>query len=357
MEVTQEHQQQIQTKPPQEDKSKRYIKKEKLGEGGHGVVYLGIDELTQTPIAIKKILISNKERNDGVSFLSLREIKLLQELKHPNVIELKDVYNHNKNINLVFEFMETDLEQIIKDRNITLGAADIKSYMKMLLSGVEYCHKHWVLHRDLKPSNLLISKMGELKLADFGLARIFGSPDRNFTHEVVTRWYRAPELLFGAKQYGTSIDIWSVGCIFAELMLRNPYLPGDSDIDQLGKIFAALGTPNEDIWPNMKELPYYIEFNVCPTPPLKQLFSAASDDALDLLSKFLRFDPNARITASEALKHPYFSNAPTATPHYQLQLTNNQKFSEPILHEQENSKKRKLTQNGDDSGVRKKLSL
>jgi len=356
MEVAQVQEQQKQRSNTKEDKSKRYKKNEKLGEGAFSIVYRGIDSVTGTTVAIKKVRISNIK--DGVSFVSLREIKLLQELKHPNVIELIDVFNHNENINLVFECMETDLERIIKDRNIILGASDIKSYMQMLLRGVEYCHKHWVLHRDLKPSNLLVDKTGQLKLADFGLARIFGSPDRQFTHYVVTRWYRAPELLFGAKQYGEGIDMWSVGCIFAELMLRTPYLPGDSDIDQLGKMFAALGTPNEDVWPGMKELPDYVEFNPCPTPPLKQLFSAASDDALDLLSKFLKFDPNMRISASEALKHGYFSNAPAPTPQHSLQLPNIVKQIEVATYEQqENTKKRKLTQNGDDSGVRKKLNL
>jgi len=145
------------------------------------------------------------------------------------------------------------------------------------------------------------------------LARAFGSPNRSLTHQVVTRWYRAPELLFGARSYGGGVDIWAIGCIFAELMLRNPYLPGNNDIHQLQVIFAALGTPTEESWPGLKLLPDYLEFEANAAPPLRQLFSAAGDDALDLLSWMLRFDPNARCTATEALKHPYFSNFPSPT--------------------------------------------
>jgi cyclin-dependent kinase 7 len=151
-----------------------------------------------------------------------------------------------------------------------------------------------------------------LKLGDFGFARQFGSPNPRYTPQIVTRffnllinnnniirWYRAPELLFGAKQYGSSIDMWSVGCIFAELMLRTPYFAGETDIEQLSKIFAALGTPSEEVWPGVTSLPDYVPFNYCPPTPFKQLFTAASDDAIDLLSTFLKFNPNSRLTAEQ----------------------------------------------------------
>ncbi|KAL3529225.1 hypothetical protein ACH5RR_008547 [Cinchona calisaya] len=284
----------------------RYLKREVLGEGTYGVVYKAIDTKTGQTVAIKKIRIGKQK--EGVNFTALREIKLLKELKDPNIIELIDAFPHKGNLHLVFEFMETDLEAVIRDRNIVLSPADIKSYIQMTLKGLAFCHKKWVLHRDMKPNNLLIGSRGQLKLADFGLARIFGSPDRRFTHQVFARWYRAPELLFGAKQYGPSVDIWAAACIFAELLLRRPFLQGNSDIDQLGKIFAAFGTPKPSQWPDMVYLPDYVEYQYVPGQPLRTLFPMASDDALDLLSKMFNYDPKARISAQQALEHRYFSS-------------------------------------------------
>ncbi|KAK6942437.1 Protein kinase domain [Dillenia turbinata] len=289
----------------------RYLKREVLGEGTYGVVYKAIDTKTGQTVAIKRIRIG--QQKEGVNFTALREIKLLKELKDPNIIELIDAFPHKGNLHLVFEFMETDLEAVIRDRNIVLSPADIKSYIQMTLKGLAYCHKKWVLHRDMKPNNLLIGADGQLKLADFGLARIFGSPDRKFTHQVFARWYRAPELLFGTKQYGSGVDVWAAGCIFAELLLRRPFLQGSSDIDQLGKIFAALGTPKPSQWPDMVFLPDYVEYQYVPAPPLRSLFPMASDDALDLLSKMLTYDPRARISVQQALEHRYFTSVPAAT--------------------------------------------
>ncbi|KAG5536150.1 hypothetical protein RHGRI_023815 [Rhododendron griersonianum] len=281
----------------------RYLKREVLGEGTYGVVYKAIDTKTGQTVAIKKIRLGKQK--EGVNFTALREIKLLKELKDSNIIELIDAFPHKGNLHLVFEFMETDLEAVIRDRNIVLSPADIKSYLQMTLKGLAFCHKKWVLHRDMKPNNLLIGPRGQLKLADFGLARIFGSPDRRFTHQVFARWYRAPELLFGAKAYGPAVDVWAAACIFAELLLRRPFLQGNSDIDQLGKIFAAFGTPKLSQWPDMQYLPDYVEYQYVPGQPLRQLFPMASDDALDLLSKMFMYDPKARISALQALEHRY----------------------------------------------------
>ncbi|XP_068280374.1 cyclin-dependent kinase 7-like [Nyctibius grandis] len=144
--------------------------------------------------------------------------------------------------------METDLEVIIKDTGIVLTQSHIKAYMLMTPQGLDYLHQHWILHRDLKPNNLGLDENGVLKLADFGLAKSFGSPNRVYTHQVVTRWYQAPELLFGVRMYGVSVDMWAVGCILAGLLLRVPFLPGDSDLDQLTRIFETLGTPTEEQW-------------------------------------------------------------------------------------------------------------
>ncbi|KAH7528649.1 cyclin-dependent kinase D-3 isoform X2 [Ziziphus jujuba] len=292
-------------------KMSRYLKREVLGEGTYGVVYKAIDTETGQTMAIKKIRLGRQK--EGINFTALREIKLLKELKDPNIIQLSDAFPHKGNLHLVFEFMETDLEAVIRDRNIFLSPADIKSYLQMTLKGLAYCHKKWVLHRDMKPNNLLIGSNGQLKLADFGLARIFGSPDRRFTHQVFARWYRAPELLFGAKQYGSGVDVWAAACIFAELLLRRPFLQGSSDIDQLGKIFAAFGTPTASQWPDMVYLPDYVEYQYVPAPPLRSLFPMASDDAIDLLAKMFTYDPKSRISVVQALEHRYFSSAPLPT--------------------------------------------
>ncbi|XP_010540010.1 PREDICTED: cyclin-dependent kinase D-3-like [Tarenaya hassleriana] len=289
----------------------RYLKREILGQGTYGVVYKATDTKTELTVAIKKIRLGKQK--EGVNFTALREIKLLKELKHPNIVELIDAFPHKENLHLVFEFMETDLEAVIRDSNLFLSPADIKSYFQMTLKGLAHCHKKWVLHRDMKPNNLLIGSNGQLKLADFGLARIYGSPNPRFTHQVFARWYRAPELLFGAKQYGPAVDVWAAGCIFVELLLRRPFLQGNSDIDQLSKIFAAFGTPKVDQWPDMKYLPDYVEYQYVPAPSLRSLFPMISDDALDLLSKMFTYDPKARISVQQALEHRYFTSAPAPT--------------------------------------------
>lgn len=162
-------------------------------------------------VAVKKIKIgSREEARDGINRTALREIKLLQELSHENVIGLLDVFGHKSNVSLVFEFVDTDLEVIIKDMSIVLTPANIKSYVIQTLKGLEYLHMNWIMHRDLKPNNLLVNCEGVLKVGDFGLAKFYGSPTRVNTHQVVTRWYRAPELLFGARNYATGVDMVSL---------------------------------------------------------------------------------------------------------------------------------------------------
>jgi len=223
--------------------------------------------------------------------------------------------------------METDLKKIIEDRMIQLSASDYKSYMFMLLSGIEYLHSNWILHRDICPGNLLISSDGILKIGDFGLAKKFGNEDQRLTPEVVTRWYRAPELLMGARYYGKAVDLWSVGCVFAEMMLRMPYFAGDTEIDQLGKIFWALGTPSEKDWQNMDLLPGYIQFTPSEGSPLTSLFRSATDDAIELLKALLTLNPHGRPSATEVLKnYNYFKFAPIKTPPEKLILHSPQKI-------------------------------
>ncbi|THH30714.1 hypothetical protein EUX98_g3475 [Antrodiella citrinella] len=287
---------------------RKWAKDAKIGEGTYAVVYRGREVATGRQVAIKKIKVG--QFKDGLDMSAIREVKYLRELKHQNVIELLDVFSSKTNLNLVLEFLDTDLELVIKDRSLVFLPADIKAWIAMTFRGLEFCHRNWILHRDLKPNNLLISADGQLKLADFGLARDFADPGYKMTCQVITRWYRPPELLFGCRYYSTAVDIWSVGCIFAELMLRTPYLPGESDLDQLKTTFRALGTPTEEEWPGHSKLPDYISVGHFPRTPLRDLFTAASADCLNLLNKCLIYDPKKRISAKDALHHPYFSALP-----------------------------------------------
>ena len=307
--------------------TKRYRKTEFLGEGQFATVFKAEDtENNDKVVAVKKIKLGQKsDARDGINRTALREIKLLQELHHPNIIGLLDVFGHKSNISLIFDYMDTDLEVIIRDTSILLTPAHIKAYVLMTLQGLEYLHSHWILHRDLKPNNLLIDTQGVLKITDFGLAKAFGSPNRVLTHQVVTRWYRSPELLFGARLYGTGVDIWAVGCIIAELLLRVPFLQGDTDLGQLAKVFEVCGTPTEETWPGVTSLPDYVAFKDMPGIPFKEIFTAASDDLLRLLTWSHVLDPAKRCTATQALKTPYFSNAPAPTPGHLLPMPKSKK--------------------------------
>lgn len=256
---------------------------------------------------------------DGLDMSAIREVKFLQELRHNNVIELLDIFVSEGNLNLVLDFLPCDLEMIIKDKSIVFSEADVKSWLLMILRGVHHCHRNFIMHRDLKPSNMLLSADGQLKIADFGLARsIPFAPYERLTPTVVTRWYRAPELLLGARHYTGAIDVWSIGVIFAELMLRVPYLAGQSDSEQLDITFKALGTPSTQTWPSVDALPRWKTVGQVKHPAptrqqLQQLFSAASDAALDLMCSMIIMDPMKRLDTAEALMSPYFSNFPRPT--------------------------------------------
>ncbi|KAK9877961.1 hypothetical protein WA026_020179 [Henosepilachna vigintioctopunctata] len=336
-----------------ENKLRKYEKIEFLGEGQFATVFKARDIDTGDIVAVKKIKIgSRQEAQDGINRTALREIKLLQELHHTNLIGLLDAFGHMSNVSLVFDFMDTDLEIIIKDNTIILSTANIKSYMLQTLQGLEYLHSNWILHRDLKPNNLLVNAAGILKIGDFGLAKLYGSPSRLMTHQVVTRWYRAPELLFGAKQYGVCIDMWAVGCILAELLLRVPLFPGESDLDQLTKIFGVLGNPTEETWPGMKSLVDYIEFKSFIPIPLKNIFTAAGDDLLNLLEDILVLNPLKRKNCMECLQMKFFSNKPAATLGSKLPLPRN---IQKIRESERTSLKRKLVDAADGGILSKRL--
>ncbi|XP_064458013.1 cyclin-dependent kinase 1-like [Ornithodoros turicata] len=285
-----------------------YTKVEKIGEGTYGVVYKGKDKRNGQIVALKKIRLESED--EGVPSTAIREISLLRELRHPNIVCLQDVLMQENRLFLVFEFLSMDLKKymdtIPKDQQ--MDKTLVKSYMKQILEAILFCHQRRVLHRDLKPQNLLIDQKGNIKVADFGLARAFGIPIRVYTHEVVTLWYRAPEVLLGSPRYSTPIDIWSIGCIFVEMSNKKPLFHGDSEIDQLFRIFRTLGTPTEESWPGVAKLPDYK-----PTFPswkdniLGSMISNMDSDAIDLLKKMLIYDPATRISARDTLEHPYFA--------------------------------------------------
>jgi len=286
----------------------KYQKLEKIGEGTYGIVYKAKDKKTGELLALKKIRLEAED--EGIPSTAIREISLLKQLQHPNIVRLYDVVHTEKKLTLVFEFLDQDLKKYLDACGDNgLESYTIKSFLFQLLQGVAYCHQHRVLHRDLKPQNLLINMEGELKLADFGLPRAFGIPVRSYTHEVVTLWYRAPDVLMGSKKYSTPVDIWSVGCIFAEMANGRPLFPGSSEKDQLNRIFKLLGTPTKQIWPSMVELPEYKE-NLPFYPPqnLKSLVRRLDANGIDLLSRMLQYDPAKRISAEQAMQHPYFKD-------------------------------------------------
>jgi len=282
----------------------RYTKIEKLGEGTYGIVYKAKNHMGEI-VALKRIRLDSDD--EGVPCTAIREISLLKELKHPNIVRLHDVIHTEKKLTLVFEYLDQDLKKYIDEHGGKISKTAVVSFLYQLLKGIAFCHDLKVLHRDLKPQNLLINKKGELKLADFGLARAFGIPVRSFSHEVVTLWYRAPDVLMGSHKYSTPIDIWSAGCIFAEMVTGRPLFPGTSTQDQLVRIFKIRGTPNEKTWPSVAELPdYKPDFPVYAPRKMIEVVPGLEGDGYDLLEKMLQYDPAQRITATKAMTHPFF---------------------------------------------------
>ena len=291
-------------------KEPKYTKTAKLGEGTYGIVYRAKDQKGNEDYALKKIRLQAEE--EGIPSTAIREISLLKELKFKNIVNLIDVMHTPKKLTLVFEYVETDLKKKLETLEKGLDLPIIKSYLYQLIKGVEYIHKKKVLHRDLKPANLLINKDNILKIGDFGLARGFGIPVKNYTNEVVTLWYRPPDVLLGNKNYGTSVDIWSIGCIFGEMANGKPLFMGNSPTDQLKKIFKIRGTPTDNYAASLKDLPSWgIDNNVFETYPeilLKNICPRLDAEGIDLLNKCLQLEHDKRITAEEALKHPYFDD-------------------------------------------------
>lgn len=289
-----------------------YIKVEKVGEGTYGVVYKAKNKVTGRLVAMKKIRLEADE--EGIPSTAIREISILKELQyydHPNIVSLLEILHEDSRLYLVFEFMPMDLKKYMdslsQDQLVEISL--VKSYLYQLCLALRFCHSKRIIHRDLKPQNLLINQEGGIKVADFGLGRAFSIPVRAYTHEVVTLWYRPPEILLGTQKYSVPVDVWSLGTIFAEMSSRKPLFHGDSEIDQLYRIFRILGTPTNAIWPGVTNLPDYKGmFPQWQSQPLHKCLPRLDAKGIDLLQQMLIYDPAKRISAKRSLEHPYFDD-------------------------------------------------
>lgn len=286
----------------------------KIEEGAYGVVYRAKDKKSNVVVALKRLKME-KER-EGFPITSIREVDTLLKSQHVNVVTVREIVvgSNMDKIYMVMDYVEHDLKSLMQHgMKKPFQMSEVKCLVKQMLSGIAHLHDNWIIHRDLKTSNLLLSHKGILKIADFGLAREYGSPLKEYTPVVVTLWYRCPELLLNCRKYSTSVDMWSVGAIFGELMLLKALFPGKNEKDQLDKIFKDLGTPNEKIWPGFKDLPLTQKLNF-PNFPYNTLRSRfgnyLSDNGFELINKLLRYDPARRINADDALKHDFFRETP-----------------------------------------------
>ena len=303
-----------------------------LGEGAYGVVYKALDTVLDKHVALKKIRLETEE--EGIPTTALREMSLLRQLDHPNVVRLENVVMEPGKLYLVFELVDTDLKKLMDSSEqpfrpdlvqVRLFSRPppyptafsrpspsphfityIQSYTAQLLSGIAHCHFLGVMHRDLKPQNILMSSDGVLKIADFGLSRCFTPHAKPLTIEVITRWYRAPEIMLGSNVYTCAVDLWSVGCIVAEMANKRAFLPGDSEIDQLFKIFRVMGTPSPNNWPQLSSLPYWkTTFPEWQPASLKRLVPSLGAAGTDLLERLFVYNPVDRISARDALDHAF----------------------------------------------------
>uniref|UniRef100_A0A8C4HE63 Cyclin dependent kinase 10 n=1 Tax=Dicentrarchus labrax TaxID=13489 RepID=A0A8C4HE63_DICLA len=291
---------------------REFEKLNRIGEGTYGIVYRARDTKSDEIVALKKVRM-DKEK-DGIPISSLREITLLLRLRHPNIVELKEVVvgSQLESLFLVMSYCEQDLASLLENMQTPFSEAQVKCIVLQLLRGLEYLHHNFIIHRDLKVSNLLMTDKGCVKIADFGLARMYGIPQQPMTPRVVTLWYRAPELLLGTKTQTTALDMWAVGCILAELLAHKPLLPGTSEIQQVDLIVQLLGTPNENIWPGFSQLPLIGQYSLRKQPynNLKNKFTWLSDAGHRLLNLLFMYNPQRRATAKDCLESSYFKEKP-----------------------------------------------
>ncbi len=288
-----------------EKRLNEFRKVRKIGEGTYGEVYEAIDTTNNRRVAMKKMRIENKD--EGIPITALREMCILKHLRHENVVQLYEIIQDVDKIVLIFEYADMDLKMYVDKEKGIKDLKIIQQFTLQILNGLYYCNINRIIHRDLKPQNLLlITSEMKLKLCDFGLSRMFSLPMGKMTHEIITLWYRPPEVLLGIENYTTKVDSWSIGCIMAEMITGKPLFPGDSEIGQLFKIFQIMGTPNEENWPGITKLKdYSINFPQWKPKKLKDLFPNFDKDGLDLMEKFLQMDPDKRITIKDALNHPF----------------------------------------------------
>ncbi|KAI1891087.1 hypothetical protein AGOR_G00160290 [Albula goreensis] len=293
-----------------QDSGVQYEPVAEIGGGAYGTVYKARDRQSGQFVALKSVRVQTDQ--DGLPLSTVREVALLKRLEqfdHPNVVKLMDVCatlrtDQETKVTLVFEHVDQDLKTYLEKAPAPgLPASQIQDLMRQLLCGLAFLHSNCIVHRDLKPENILVTSRGQVKLADFGLARIY-SCHMALTPVVVTLWYRAPEVLLQSS-YATPVDIWSTGCIFAEMFRRKPLFCGESEMDQLGKIFEVIGLPAEEDWPSGVTL---LQRNFSPLShrPITEFVPEISHEGADLLLEMLTFDPQRRISALSALDHAYF---------------------------------------------------
>ncbi|KAH9882401.1 hypothetical protein J1614_000637 [Plenodomus biglobosus] len=287
-----------------------------VGSGTYGKVFKGVHVYTKDMVALKKIRMEGER--DGFPVTAIREIKLLQSLNHDNVVKLREVMVEKNDCFMVFEYLSHDLTGLLNHPTFKLEASHKKDLAKQLFEGLDYLHRRGVLHRDIKAANILVSNTGQLKLADFGLARFYAKSSKlDYTNRVITIWYRSPELLLGETQYGPAVDIWSAACVLVEIFTRHAIFPGDGgEINQLDKIYNVLGTPTITEWPGLLDMQWFELLR--PTERKPSTFEEKYKDrvspaAFELLQAMFLYDPSARPSAADVLEHPFFtSEAPKA---------------------------------------------
>lgn len=296
-----------------------YKRVQQVGEGTYGKVYKAKNEVTNEYVAIKRLRLESER--EGFPITAMREIKLLQSFDHPNIVGLLEMMVEHNQIIMVFDYLDHDLTGLLTLPDLQLTEGHRKMIFKQLVDGLNYLHKKRVIHRDIKGSNILLNSDGVLKIADFGLARNMKvlrdgeSPD--YTNRVITIWYRPPELLMGSTDYGREVDVWGIGCLLMELYLKTSVFQGTEELSQLYKIYEIMGTPTAESWPDIENLPWFEMMK--PQVNVASRFEAEykhlmTEDSFDLVQKMLTLHPARRITAEEALKHPYFTNDPQPEP-------------------------------------------